>query len=360
MNNTIQLKAGEIMINRINIQKALSIKDAVMIDVRSPKEFEEDTIPDAINIPILSDEERERVGYLYKQVGREKAKELGLQYASYKLVDFYKEIKSIIYNKKVPVLFCYRGGMRSSSVATIMDIMGLYVHVLEGGYKSYRSYVMDNLPCFAEKFNFIVLHGYTGVGKTKLLDALINKNMQVIDIEGLAKNSGSVFGSLAYRSNSNSQKAFESLLLRAYQSFESSIVFTESESKRVGRVILPDFMFNDMVNGYHVLIKTSMKNRINNIMEDYIDVDIPDRNNRIIEAISKLRKRLGNDKVNELIGEVNAGDYYSAIETLMVDYYDPLYEYSIKKVEQYDLIIEYEDKNLAVNELIKFADKCSK
>lgn len=347
------------MINRIDIQKALSIKDAVMIDVRSPKEFNEDTIPGAINIPILSDEEREQVGYLYKQVNREKAKESGLQYASNKLVDFYKEIKSISDSKKAPVLFCYRGGMRSSSVATIMDIMSLRVYVLEGGYKSYRSYVMDNLPTFAEKFKFIVLHGYTGVGKTKLLNDLENKDMQVIDIEGLAKNSGSVFGSLAYKSNSNSQKAFESLLLRNYQTLESNIVFTESESKRVGRVILPDFMFNDMENGYHVLIKTNMKNRVKNIMEDYVDIDIPDRNNKIVAAINKLRKRLGNDKVDELIQEVNTGDYSSAIVALMVDYYDPLYEYSINKVEQYDLIIEYDDKNQAVDELIEFANRCS-
>lgn len=347
------------MINRIDIQKALSTKDTVMIDVRSPKEFNDDTIPEAINMPILSDEEREHVGYLYKQVDREKAKELGLQYASNKLVDFYKKIKNIIDTKKVPVLFCYRGGMRSSSVATIMDIMGLKVYVLEGGYKSYRSYVMDNLPIFAEKFKFIVLHGYTGVGKTKLLYSLENRGMQVIDIEGLAKNSGSVFGSLAYKSNSNSQKKFESLLLKNYQGLKNNIVFTESESKRVGRAILPDFMFNDMQNGYHVLIKTNMKNRVKNIMEDYVDVDIPDRNSRIITAINKLRKRLGNDKVDELIEEVNSGDFASAIETLMVDYYDPLYEYSINKVEQYDLIIEYDEKDKAVNELIEFANGCS-
>lgn len=345
------------MINKIDIQKALSIKDAVMIDVRSLNEFKEDTIPEARNIPILTNEEREHVGYLYKQVNREKAKEAGLKYASEKLVDIYKEIKRIIDENKVPILFCYRGGMRSSSVATILDIMGLDIYIIQGGYKSYRAYVRDNLPMFQDKFKFVVLHGYTGVGKTKLLIDLENRGIDIVDIEGLAKNSGSVFGSLAYKSDSNSQKTFESLLFKNFQSIKSKMVFTESESKRVGRVILPDFMFDDMQSGYKILIKTNMKNRVKNIMEDYVDTDIPDKEKKLIEAINKLRKRLGNDKVDKLVQDVNTGDYDSAIETLMVDYYDPLYEYSINKVEEYDLIIEYDDINRAVDTLIEFTNR---
>lgn len=347
------------MIKVIDIEKTLSMDNIQLIDVRSTKEYEVDTIPTAINIPILTDQEREHVGYLYKQVNKEEAKETGLEYASKKLTMFYRETKKITDSKKKIVLFCYRGGMRSNSIARVLDTMGLNVFVLEGGYKSYRKYVNENLEQYNDRIKFVVLHGYTGVGKTKILKILDKENLSVLDIEGLAKNSGSVFGSLVFKGESSSQKTFESLMLQNFKDLKSDIVFTESESKRVGRVVLPDFLYDNMQNGYHILIKTNIKNRIENIKEDYVDTDIPDKNNGLIKAIEKLRKRLSNDSVDRLIKQVNENNYEPVIETLMTDYYDPLYDYSINKVENFDMIIEYNHVNDVIEKLIEFTNKHS-
>ncbi|MTI48055.1 tRNA 2-selenouridine(34) synthase MnmH [Sporosalibacterium faouarense] len=345
------------MIKSIDIEEALDKENIVYIDVRSPKEYQVDTIPNAINIPILNDKERERVGYLYKQVNSQKAKEAGLEYASKKLTHFYTEIKKIIDENKDVALFCYRGGMRSNSIANVLSTMGLDVYLITGGYKSYRAYVMDNLVTYEDKFNYVVLHGYTGVGKTKILKLLEEKDISVLDIEGLARNTGSVFGSLAFKGDSSTQKRFESHLVKSFQNMKSNLVFTESESKRVGKVILPDFLYNNMQNCHHILIKTNMKKRIENIIEDYINSDVPDLNDRIIKALENLRKRLSNNKVDTLINQINDKDYSPVIETLMVDYYDPLYDYSINKVEEYDMIIEYENEENAVDQIIEFANK---
>ncbi len=347
------------MINKVDIQEVLFEENMVFIDVRSPKEYHEDTIPNAINMPILNDEEREYVGYLYKHVSHDKAKEVGLKYASEKLVDFYVEIKKILSEKKKVALFCFRGGLRSNSVANILDIMDVNIYVIIGGYKSYRNFVINSLPNYAEKFKYIVLHGHTGVGKTKLLKILNENGMSVLDLEGLAKNSGSVFGSLAFNNESNSQKMFESLLFKNFHEMKDNIVFTESESKRVGRVILPEFLFSDMESGYHILISTNIKNRVKIIEDDYVNTDLPDKNEKLKSAINKLRKRLSNNKADEYIEQIDKGEYKLVIEGLMVDYYDPLYNHSINKIEKYDLIIEYQEEMEAVNKLIEFANNHS-
>ena len=341
------------MIKFLGIKKALSLKNSVFVDVRSPKEFAEDTIPNSINLPILYDDEREKIGYIYKQIDVNKAKEEGLKYASHKLLNFYKTIKELIEDEKEVVLFCYRGGMRSQSVAKVLDIMDLNINILEGGYKSYRRYIKERLNTFENKYNYIVLHGYTGVGKTKILNTLDIKGMSVIDLEGLAKNSGSVFGSLFYNTFPNSQKKFESLLFEKLSKFDSRLIFTESESRRVGNSILPGFLFENMKTGYHVLIKTNINNRISNILEDYGENKLPDKTDKLINAINKLRKKLGNNKTDDLINKVNDGDYGSVINILMTDYYDPLYDFSINKYS-YDLVIDYKDIDEAVYKLINF------
>ncbi|WP_425447496.1 tRNA 2-selenouridine(34) synthase MnmH [Dethiothermospora halolimnae] len=343
------------MINLINIDKVIFNKDYSLIDVRSPKEFDNDSIPGAINIPILSDKEREYVGYVYKQVDSNKAKELGLGYASEKLVDIYKRIKEIKETGKKIVLFCYRGGMRSNSVANVLNIMGVNVSVLNGGYKSYRKFIVNNLPKYKDKFKYIVIHGYTGVGKTKILERLEDEGHPVVDLEKLASNSGSVFGEMTYDNPSTSQKKFETLLFNNLYNSDHGYFFIESESKRIGKVILPNFLHKNMKDGYHVLIKTNMENRVNNIVEDYISSDINDKDEKIIKAIKKLNKRLGKIKTNKLIESITNKDYNFVIETLMTDYYDPLYDYSIDKIKEYDTIIQYETIEEAKDKLIKFA-----
>ncbi|SCG83391.1 tRNA 2-selenouridine synthase [Proteiniborus sp. DW1] len=344
------------MIREINIEDALQMKDLVFIDVRSEKEYEQDTIPDAINLPILNVSEREHVGYVYTQIDKDEAKRIGLKYASVKLVDFYEKAKEIENNNKKTALFCYRGGMRSNSVARVLDIMGINLFLIKGGYKSYRKYVIEELPKYEGKYKYIVLHGYTGTGKTKILRLLESLGKATLDIESLAKNAGSVFGNIAFEEKSNSQKKFESLLLDKFKKNNESFIFTESESKRVGKAVLPDFLFNDMDKGFHVLINTTFEKRIENIVDDYVNNASGTKDTEIEGAIKKLRKKIGGDKVDTLIEELHKKNYSVIAKELMTNYYDPLYEYSLEKYKKYDKIINYNDIESAVSELIKFVD----
>ncbi|KGG80280.1 hypothetical protein Y919_07215 [Caloranaerobacter azorensis H53214] len=342
------------MINIVKIEDIINKDNMVYIDVRSPNEYKIDTIPGAINMPILTNEEREEIGYIYKQIDAEKAKVLGLEYASKKLVDFYSLANKIKKNGKEIVLFCYRGGMRSKSVAKVLDAMGLNVFLIEGGYKSYRRYVLKTLEEYDNKIKFIVLHGYTGTGKTKILTLLERRGEPVLNLEYLAQNSGSVFGNIYFKEESSTQKKFDSMLLKKLKEVKNNYMFVESESKRIGKVVIHDFLYDDITNGYHILIKTSLDNRIKNIIDEY--VNIQDYNEElIIESINKLKKRLGYNKVEELIKQVKMRNFDYVVKELMVEYYDPLYKYSIDKVGHFDKIIEYRNISEAVDELIDFA-----
>ncbi len=344
------------MIREVNIEDALHMKDLIFIDVRSESEYEQDTIPGAINMPVLNNSEREHVGYVYTQVDRDKAKTLGLKYASTKLVEFYEKAKSIEKNKKNIALFCYRGGMRSNSVANVLSTMGINLYLIKGGYKSYRKYVLEELVKHEGKYNYIVLHGYTGTGKTKILKMLESHGKSILDLESLAKNAGSVFGNIAFEGESNSQKKFESLLLDKFENIDDSFIFTESESKRVGKAVLPEFLFNDMEKGYHVLIETTLEKRVENLVDDYISNAPCTIDEEIEKAIKKLRKKIGGDKVDILIEELGKKNYSIIARELMINYYDPLYKYSIEKQSKYHKIIRYTDIEYAVMELIKFVD----
>lgn len=343
------------MISEVKIEDIINRDDIVFIDVRSPSEFKIDTIPGAINLPILTDEEREEIGYIYKQVDIEKAKILGLEYASKKLVDFYSVASKIRKNGKKIALFCYRGGMRSNSVAKVLDAMGIDVFLIEGGYKNYRHYVLKTLQTYKNKIKFVVLHGYTGTGKTKILSLLEKQGKPVLNLEYLARNSGSVFGNIYFREESSSQKKFDSMLLMKLQEAKDGYMFVESESKRIGKIIIQDFLYNDIINGYHILIKTSLDNRVKNIIDEYVNIQNYNEE-LVVNSINKLRKRLGNDKVEELINQVKVRNFEYVAKELMIEYYDPLYKYSIDKIKHFDKIIEYKNILEAVNELIDFAE----
>ncbi|WP_010292506.1 rhodanese-like domain-containing protein [Clostridium senegalense] len=143
--------------------------DYVLVDVRSPLEYKENTIPGAVNIPLFNDEERALVGTIYKQESTEKAKKIGMEIVSKKLPSIYDEFLKLEKKHKKIVLFCARGGMRSGSLVALLSSLGMRVEKIKGGYKSYRGYVLEELPKLNEQVKYIVLHGNTGVGKTEIL-----------------------------------------------------------------------------------------------------------------------------------------------------------------------------------------------
>ncbi len=305
------------------------IKDNyVLIDVRSPGEFLNASIPGAVNIPLFTDEQREHIGTVYVQESVEKAKKLGIEAAAKNLPIIYEKIQQLQQQYKSLIFFCAKGGMRSSSMVSLLITIGVNAFKIRGGYKFYRAYINKNLPKVIEEVQFIVIHGNTGVGKTNILKKLKEAGYDVLDLEGSANHRGSLLGNIGL-GDENSQKQFESLIYEAIKERKSNLVFVEGESKRIGDIIIPGFIFNAMEKGVHINVTAALDFRVKNIMKDYVE----NNNQEIIEALNKLRKYINCKNVDRYIEDVKKHSYDKVIEELMVKYYDPMYENTINNYE---------------------------
>ena len=224
---------------------------------------------------------------------------------------------------------------------------------MEGGYKRYRQAV---IRYFEEPLNFkhsfIVVHGYTGCGKTTLLKQLKAEGYPVIDLEGLARNSGSVFGFIGHSRERMTQKQFDSLLFHELIRYEGCHVMVESESQRIGEVTIPREIYRQMVVGCHVLLDTTIDRRVDQVVRDYRG-EFQHAEADLQKALNDLVKFLGHEKINQLQTLLSQKDYENVARELMVSYYDPLYRHSIRKYA-YDLEITYDTINEAHNILKAF------
>lgn len=333
------------------------INKLAIIDVRSPKEYEEDHIIGAINIPIFEDDERALVGTIYKNKGRENAIKVGIDITAPKLKAFNKRFKEISTEYKHIVVYCFRGGMRSGAISKYITSQGIDVYKLSGGYKSYRRYVIDFIDSIPEKFKCIVLHGNTGVGKTDFLNSLSKDGFSVLDLEKYAKNSGSVYGEIYYEEGKQTQKKFESLIFKHLFENGDRYVFLESESKKIGRVYIPKTLFDAMGKGYHIYVESSIKNRVNRLVDHYSNLESAD-DKKLINATLMLKDSLGKKTVEELIDKINIKDYKSIAKYLIENYYDNLYKHSIDKYS-YEFTISSDEYDDSLGKLKKFY-KCLK
>ena len=325
------------------------IDDYLLIDLRSPSEYTDGTIPGGFNIPLFSDEERILVGTIYRQNSPEEARKKGIEIVSKKLPDIFDRIEELGSQYKHLIFFCSRGGMRSGSVASFLEALGINAIKLEGGYKAYRNHVLDNLPKLVENIKFIVLYGNTGSGKTILLNRLKEKGMDTVDLEGCANHRGSTLGCVGL-GKPHSQKTFESLIYDALIHKKSNLVYIEGESKRIGRDIIPDYIFQAMKEGIHIRIEASIEKRVDNILQDYVG----NTDGQLIEAISHMRKNLGNRKVDRYIELIQSHDYQPVIKELMEEYYDPLYDHHKKT---YLKSIKSDDLDKASDDLINLKEE---
>ncbi|KJS16102.1 MAG: tRNA 2-selenouridine synthase [Peptococcaceae bacterium BRH_c4b] len=335
------------MPKNIAIEDALAMPDAILVDVRSEDEYCEDTIPGAINIPLLNNQERAMVGTVYKKQNPVAARRLGLSLVSPKLPGMLKEYELQLSKGNGIVLFCWRGGLRSQFVTYMLDLMGFEIYRINGGYKSYRKYVNryleGDLPHRA-----VVLHGLTGVGKTDLLICLAKKGIPILDLEGLARHRGSVFGKIGLEA-SPSQKNFEGLIVKSLKEAEKKGIFVvECESRRLGRLLVPQPVMNTMKKGYGVLLYASIQNRIQRSIQEYVKGPGFDVQS-LIRAVESINRYLGNDKVKKLINLLSEGRYEEAVEILLVDYYDPLYKYPAGPDSRYNLSVDTGNMGYAVD-----------
>jgi tRNA 2-selenouridine synthase len=301
--------------------------DAI-IDVRSPSEFAIDHLPGAINCPVLDDEERIKIGTLYKQVNTFEAKKVGAALVA-KNIGHHIETRWLDKPRDWhPLIYCWRGGNRSGAMAHILAKVGWPVIQLEGGYKAYRNYINHALeqPLAVP---FIVICGTTGSGKSRLLEVLHSIGAQVLDLEQLAAHRGSVLGNLPSQPQP-SQKAFESAIWQRLRHFDASRpVFVESESKKVGNLRVPEAVIARMRASPCISLTLSRPNRVRLLMEDYAHFT---HNPAILNAqLDCLLSLHGRDKIGRWHGMANAGQMAELVDELLQEHYDPAYLRSISR-----------------------------
>jgi len=302
---------------------------SAVIDARSEDEFAEDRLPGAVNWPSLNNEERKLVGTIYVQVNPFEAKKRG---AALVAANIARHIEREVIDKPrtwQPLVYCWRGGKRSGSLALVLDQIGFRVSVVEGGYKAFRGAVIAALPELAARLDLRVVCGPTGSGKTRLLHALAEAGAQVLDLEALANHRSSVLGFIPGQAQPG-QKRFETLIWERLRAFDPSRpVFVESESRKVGNVSVPDAVIERMRASPCLKLELSLNERVALLLEDYeFFVHDPKLFGERLAALTELR---GKAVVEGWQAKVNAGAVESVVRELLEKHYDPGYSSSIAR-----------------------------
>ncbi len=295
-----------------------------IIDVRSPSEFSEDHIQGAINLPVLDDEQRSEVGRVYKQVSSFEARRIGAGLVSANIARHFNIHFSSKGNPYKPLIYCWRGGQRSASLATVLSEVGWQVHLLDGGYREFRRYVSKSIEdIFNQEVDLRVVSGFTGSGKTSLLKRLDEKGHQVIDLEGLAQHKGSALGEDPQFKHP-SQKRFENLLLRQLSAMDfSRPVYVESESSRIGRVQVPVAMWSRMKEAPVLELEVPLKVRAHYLLGEYEHfTKFPEK---LLQKMDPILSMHGSKRGNQWKTSIDKGDYLTFVTSLLEDHYDPVY-----------------------------------
>ncbi len=306
----------------IEARELFGLEDVVLVDIRSPQEYEDFHIPGAVNIPLFENEEKRLIGYIYRNEGVERAKEIGEELARKKLEEFYEKFKKLKESYSNVVVYCWRGGMRSQGMCKAMSEMGLDLLRLKGGYRAYRQFILEDMGRLLEGVEFVVLTGKTGVGKTKVLQALKEEGLPVIDLEDLAKDRGSVFGSVGIEEKV-SQKQFDALLYEELRRVGEGYVFIEDESRRIGNVYIPEPFWRKKERGIYVELWASLETRVRNIVSDYTQREGWEE--EALSAVKRIEKYLGPQRYSQVMELFEEGRHEEVIRFLIEEYYDRKY-----------------------------------
>jgi tRNA 2-selenouridine synthase len=329
----------------ITVEELFEINNPVVIDIRAPIEYKEGAIPGAVNIPLFTDEERQEIGTIYKQIGQEQAKWRAMELVSPKIPVLLQSIKDAAgKTHEQPIIHCWRGGMRSKAVLTFLEFAGVRAKRLEGGYKAYRQFILKEIPKLIPG-KAVVIHGLTGVGKTEILQILENRGFPVLDLEGMANHRGSIFGGVGLGYGHN-QKQFDSLLFKKLREIKGATYFLmEAESKRIGKVTQLDELMVKKMNGINFHVHSSIEQRVRHIAKDYIDpYETESWYYEVInDALDKVFRRLkGEDNIRILEENLVNREYKKMIQVLLEKYYDPMYDYKRQEYagDFYDIFAE--------------------
>ena len=307
-------------LNKNAFLESLDSPGKVLIDARSPKEYKHAHIPGAINIPLLNDEHREIVGITYKKEGREAAVLKGFELVGPLFADIIKQVKIIAEGKEL-LIYCWRGGMRSGILSWLLGLSGFTVRLLDGGYKSYRNWVLDSLMV---QRRIVILGGKTGSGKTELLHHLQMYGEQILDLEKLASHKGSSFGALG-QSAQPSNEHFENLLFMEMRKLKDEIpLWVENESRSIGSVKVPDPLFNQMRDAFVLEVDVPLDIRKARILNEYGDFPV----DQLKTCTERLEKRLGGLRLKLCLAALDEDRKQEWLDYLL-EYYDETYAYGM-------------------------------
>lgn len=332
----------------------LFLNNRALMDVRAPVEFDAGAFPNSMNIPLLDDGQRAVIGKQYKDAGQDEAIELGLRLATpeirqQRLADW----SDFVTHNPSGYLYCFRGGLRSRTTQSWLKQQGIDYPLVKGGYKAMRSYLLQQLAVSVEQIPFVVLSGLTGSGKTRVLQ----KTKYHIDLEGLANHRGSAFGRDVndfQPTPINWENQLSIACLRYRHHNPGSAVLLEDEGRMIGRVIVPDDFHHKMVRSPRIFLERSVDERVAIIREDYIVSSWPQYQQQhadqaeqlfsdfVLESLIRIKKRLGAERLkkihaifssalHQLFDHGEATGFDEGIRLLLVEYYDPMYQYQLEK-----------------------------
>lgn len=326
----------------------------VLLDVRTPAEFEQGHIPGAINLPLFSNEERAEVGTLYKQQSQEAAFLRGLDFVGGKMRTFVEKARTFAPHGRV-MTHCWRGGQRSGSMSWLLDLAGLDVMTLNGGYKAYRRHILDTFG--DRKLTILILGGHTGSGKTDILQQLRGQGEQIIDLEGIANHKGSAFGALGEAPQPTVEQ-FENDLFDAFCDIDPGRrVWLENESRAIGRVYIPQAFWAQMNAAPLVHLEIPLEVRVGRLVADYAGFP----REALIDSFERIRKRLGGQHL-QAAREALAGDDFESAARIALRYYDKAYGFFVERRQEqtgapvYRLEVDENDPAHAASLLVAWAE----
>ncbi|MFI5163887.1 MAG: tRNA 2-selenouridine(34) synthase MnmH [Bacteroidia bacterium] len=365
----------------LNISEFIKLAEGLpVIDVRSPAEFEHGHIPGAHTVPLFDNEERAKIGTAYKQIGREEAIRIGYELANPKINFFRNQIEKIVHNKpsnnRIPIaigkhlnnepktgnqkqetvlIHCWRGGLRSTKFAALLNEYGYKTHTLLRGYKAYRNFVLKSFgPDSNQEAPVFIIGGETGSGKTEILRKIAERGEQIIDLEAIAHHKGSAFGSLGEKPQPT-QEQFENDLASHWNRLDfSKRIWLEDEAQSIGKKLLPKELWNKMKQAPILRLKVSKSDRIGRLVTDYGKFS----SQELAACIEKIQQRLGGQHVKRALEELQKGNLHEVVD-IALTYYDKAYNYDHEKRNMKDVfLIECETADASANadKLIEFAN----
>lgn len=308
----------------IDIEKFLALAmDYPICDVRTPDEFAEGHIPGAKNLPLFSNEERTKIGTTYKQTGSREAILQGLDFVGPKMRSLIESAEKIS-PERIILLHCWRGGMRSRSVAWLLGVAGFKVYLLQGGYKAFRQYARS---LFEKEWRIHILSGYTGSGKTAILEALSHSGEQIIDLEKLAHHKGSSFGALGEAAQPSQQQFENELALALRQQKAQKPLWLEDESRKIGCRVIPKSLWEQMCVGKVFFLNMPLALRVQRLQKDYGSFPKED----LKSCVVRLKKRLGGLHTKQAVDALEKNDISVCTALLLKHYYDKTYLHGLSK-----------------------------